>query len=112
MNRCCLYPLTASGGAVRGFVLLWMFGALDLPLTASSKKIPVIWLNSEKQKKSSTNKIKPMSTIKSEHKSIASGSDLSAQRLYHGTKANLKQGDLVQAAFTSNHGKRRPPTFI
>ncbi|WP_460940314.1 NAD(+)--rifampin ADP-ribosyltransferase [Spirosoma humi] len=38
--------------------------------------------------------------------------DLSAQRFYHGTKANLKQGDLIKPGFPSNYGKRKKASYI
>ena len=50
-----------------------------------------------------------MTTVKtnrSEDKSKESTHDLSSQRFYHGTKANLKQGDLIEPGFNSNYGKR------
>jgi len=53
-----------------------------------------------------------MKTNKSEDKSIESTYDLSSQRLYHGTKANLKQGDLIEPRFNSNYGKRKKASFV
>ena len=50
-----------------------------------------------------------MKTNRSEDKSIESTYDLSSQRFYHGTKANLKQGDLIEPGFNSNYGKRKYP---
>lgn len=38
--------------------------------------------------------------------------DLDSQRFYHGTKANLQQGDLILPGFNSNYGKRKKATFI
>ncbi len=38
--------------------------------------------------------------------------DLSSQRFYHGTKANLKQGDLIEPGFNSNYGKRKKASYI
>jgi hypothetical protein len=37
--------------------------------------------------------------------------DLS-QTFYHGTKANLKQGDLIEADFNSNYGKRKNAVYV
>lgn len=31
---------------------------------------------------------------------------------YHGTKANLKPGDLIEPGFTSNYGKRKKASYI
>lgn len=49
-----------------------------------------------------------MITNRSEDKSI----DLSSQRFYHGTKANLKQGDLIEPGFNSNYGKRKKASYV
>ena len=35
-----------------------------------------------------------------------------AQRLFHGTKADLKPGDLIEAGYTSNFGKREEANFV
>ena len=53
-----------------------------------------------------------MKTNRTEDKSIKSTSDLSSQRFYHGTKANLKQGDLIEPGFNSNYGKRKKASYI
>ncbi len=46
-----------------------------------------------------------------EDKSTASG-DLSSQKLYHGTKADLKTGDLIEPGFNSNYGKRKKASYV
>ena len=38
--------------------------------------------------------------------------DLSSQRFYHGTRADLKPGDLIGAGRTSNYGKRNKTTYV
>jgi rifampin ADP-ribosylating transferase len=38
--------------------------------------------------------------------------DLSSQTFYHGTKANLKQGDLIQPGFNSNYGTKKKAKYI
>lgn len=48
----------------------------------------------------------------SEDKSIASTHDLSSQKFYHGTKANLKRGDLIEPGFNSNYGKRKNASYV
>jgi rifampin ADP-ribosylating transferase len=53
-----------------------------------------------------------MKTKRSENKSMESPSDLSLQRFYHGTKANLKPGDLIEPGFNSNFGKMKKASFI
>src|SRR5687767_15155258 len=53
-----------------------------------------------------------METNKGEDKSIESASDLSSQKFYHGTKVNLKQGDLIEPGFNSNYGKRKKAKYI
>jgi len=38
--------------------------------------------------------------------------DLSSQKLYHGTKANLKPGDLIEPGFNSNYGKQKKASYV
>lgn len=38
--------------------------------------------------------------------------DQNSVKLYHGTKANLKQGDLIQPGFNSNYGSRKKASYI
>lgn len=45
-------------------------------------------------------------------KSMESIKDLSSQTLYHGTKANLKPGDLIEPGFNSNYGSRKKASFV
>jgi len=35
-----------------------------------------------------------------------------AQRFYHGTKADLAKGDLLEPGYTSNFGKRKKAAFV
>lgn len=37
---------------------------------------------------------------------------MTSQTFYHGTKANLKIGDLIQPGFSSNYGKRNKAKYI
>ena len=37
---------------------------------------------------------------------MAAIDDLSSQRFYHGTKTDLKPGDLIEPGYHSNYGKR------
>ncbi len=53
-----------------------------------------------------------MNSNKSADKSLESTNDLSAQRFYHGTKANLKPGDLIEPGFNSNFGKRKNAIYV
>ncbi len=48
----------------------------------------------------------------SEDKPIAPINDLSSLIFYHGTKANLKQGDLIEPGYNSNYGTRKKASFI
>ena len=48
----------------------------------------------------------------SEDKSIEPAYDLGSQRFYHGTKCNLKQGDLIAPGFNSNYGKRKKASYV
>jgi rifampin ADP-ribosylating transferase len=52
-----------------------------------------------------------MVTNGSKGKSIES-TGLNSQRLYHGTKANLKPGDLIERGFNSNYGKRKKAGYV
>ena len=38
--------------------------------------------------------------------------DLSAETYYHGTKSNLKKGDLIEPGFNSNYGQRKKAKYI
>lgn len=38
--------------------------------------------------------------------------DQSATVYYHGTKANLKPGDLIEAGFNSNYGQRKKAKYV
>ena len=38
--------------------------------------------------------------------------DLDAQTYYHGTKADLKTGDLIEPGFNSNYGKRKKASYV
>jgi len=45
-------------------------------------------------------------------KPIKAAADLSSQPFYHGTKADLKPGDLIQPGFNSNYGKRKKAAYV
>lgn len=53
-----------------------------------------------------------MNTIRNEEKTKESTSDPDFKRFYHGTKANLKPGDLIEAGFNSNYGKRKNAAYV
>ena len=38
--------------------------------------------------------------------------DPSSQRFYHGTRADLKPGDLIEPGYRSNYGKRKQATYV
>lgn len=38
--------------------------------------------------------------------------DFSSETLYHGTKAELKTGDLIKPGFNSNYGTRKKASYI
>lgn len=40
------------------------------------------------------------------------GGNLSSQKYYHGSKANLKPGDLIAPGFNSNYGKRKKAAYV
>jgi len=43
---------------------------------------------------------------------VAAAEDLSSQRFYHGTRANLEPGDLIGPGYTSNYGVRKKANFV
>jgi len=43
---------------------------------------------------------------------VAATDDPSSQRLYHGTRTDLKPGDLIEPGYTSNFGKRKKATYV
>lgn len=43
---------------------------------------------------------------------IEPSNDLSSLSFYHGTKANLKQGDLIEPGFHSNYGSRKKASYV
>jgi hypothetical protein len=38
--------------------------------------------------------------------------DLTSQRLYHGTRADLRSGDLIAPGYASNYGTRKKANFV
>ncbi len=42
----------------------------------------------------------------------AHADELSSQTLYHGTKANLKPGELILPGFNSNYGKQKKASWV
>jgi Rifampin ADP-ribosyl transferase len=53
-----------------------------------------------------------MSTNKTEDKAIEPTNDQNSQKFYHGSKANLKPGDLIEPGFNSNYGTRKKAKYI
>ena len=45
-------------------------------------------------------------------KSIETSTDLTSEKFYHGTKAKLTQGDLIEAGFHSNYGQRNKAKYV
>ncbi|MEX0991750.1 MAG: NAD(+)--rifampin ADP-ribosyltransferase [Actinomycetota bacterium] len=45
-------------------------------------------------------------------KPVAATDGLSSQHFYHGTRADLKLGDLVEPGQTSNYGKRNKTVYV
>jgi rifampin ADP-ribosylating transferase len=43
---------------------------------------------------------------------VAATDDLHAQRFYHGTKADLRQGELIEPGYNSNYGKRKKAAYV
>ncbi|HSM84143.1 MAG TPA: NAD(+)--rifampin ADP-ribosyltransferase [Nodosilinea sp.] len=38
--------------------------------------------------------------------------DLNSQQFYHGTKADLKPGDLIEPGYSSNYGSRKKAAYV
>lgn len=38
--------------------------------------------------------------------------DLNSEKFYHGTKAHLKQGELIEPGFNSNYGQRNKAKYV
>jgi rifampin ADP-ribosylating transferase len=43
---------------------------------------------------------------------VTATDDMIPQRFYHGTKADLKPGDLIELGYNSNYGKRKKAGYI
>ena len=43
---------------------------------------------------------------------MAAIDDLNSQRFYHGTKADLKQGDMIEPGYNSNYGKGKKAGYV
>ncbi|MBF2027551.1 MAG: NAD(+)--rifampin ADP-ribosyltransferase [Oscillatoriales cyanobacterium C42_A2020_001] len=43
---------------------------------------------------------------------MATMNDLSSQQFYHGTKADLKLGDLIEPGYNSNYGQRKKAVYV
>ena len=53
-----------------------------------------------------------MKTNRNKDEPTEATSDLTSQKFYHGTKANLKLGHLIEPGFNSNYGKRKKAAFV
>ena len=53
-----------------------------------------------------------MKTNTSKNNSIVSTNEAGSQTFYHGTKVNLKQGDLIEPGFNSNYGSRKKASYV
>ncbi|TAL68622.1 MAG: NAD(+)--rifampin ADP-ribosyltransferase [Bacteroidetes bacterium] len=53
-----------------------------------------------------------MNTNRSDDKPIESANDNSPHKFYHGTKVNLKPGDLIEPGFNSNYGSQKKAYFV
>ena len=43
---------------------------------------------------------------------MTANEDLSSQQFYHGTRADLKPGDMIEAGYNSNYGKRKNAAYV
>jgi rifampin ADP-ribosylating transferase len=53
-----------------------------------------------------------VSKRKTRSEPMATSEDLNSQRYYHGTKADLKPGDLIGPGYASNYGKRKQAAYV
>ncbi|NEU06895.1 NAD(+)--rifampin ADP-ribosyltransferase [Flavihumibacter sp. R14] len=53
-----------------------------------------------------------MKTDSTKDKPTESATDLSSQTFYHGTKIDLKPGDLIEPGYNSNYGKRKKAAYV
>ncbi|MBX0332218.1 NAD(+)--rifampin ADP-ribosyltransferase [Pontibacter sp. HSC-14F20] len=53
-----------------------------------------------------------MQSNSSEDKPTKATNNLNAQLYYHGTKASLKQGDLIEPGYNSNYGMRKKAPYV
>lgn len=53
-----------------------------------------------------------MATNKDENKEKDAANELYSQPFYHGTKAHLNVGDLIEIGFRSNYGKKKQAKYI
>ncbi|MEP6584462.1 MAG: NAD(+)--rifampin ADP-ribosyltransferase [Ginsengibacter sp.] len=74
--------------------------------------LAIIYLDSLKKERTVTNNVATMEINDSKEKLVAQDSDLSSQTFYHGTKANLNTGDLIEIGFNSNYGKKKNAKYI
>ncbi len=80
--------------------------------TLSGSTLAVIVTDNTKDTKRHSRRLATLKTNRSEDKLIESTNNLSSQRFYHGTKVNLKQGDLIEPGFISNYGKRKNASYV
>jgi hypothetical protein len=43
---------------------------------------------------------------------MAATDDLSSQMFYHGTKAHLRLGELIEPGYSSNYGRRKKAAYV
>ncbi|OON68878.1 NAD(+)--rifampin ADP-ribosyltransferase [Hymenobacter sp. CRA2] len=53
-----------------------------------------------------------METNSNEPRATEPHRDLNAQPFYHGTKAQLQPGDLIEPGFNSNYGQRKKASYV
>lgn len=47
-----------------------------------------------------------------EREPVAATDDLSSQQFYHGTRADLKPGNLIERGYSSNYGTRKTANYV
>ncbi|HUR12164.1 MAG TPA: NAD(+)--rifampin ADP-ribosyltransferase [Flavitalea sp.] len=53
-----------------------------------------------------------MQANSTEDETVMTSDNLTSQKFYHGTKGNLKNGDLIEPGFNSNYGSRKKASYV
>src|SRR5262249_773229 len=54
----------------------------------------------------------PVDVVSTAEQPVTVADDLNSQRFYHGTRVDLKRGDLIGPGHSSNFGKKKEATYV